>query len=105
MKFEVRVNGYDLIVNKNGEKLFVTQIKTTRQRKYRWLDDFYKEVMNIKENQIDRMLRLYGRQNIDIEKEFEKQESMLKELGVNKEEVIDSYRENMIDYVSNYEYR
>jgi len=35
MKFEVRVNGYDLIVNKNGEKLFVTQIKTTRQRKYR----------------------------------------------------------------------
>jgi len=61
--------------------------------------------MNIKENQIDRMLRLYGRQNIDIEKEFEKQESMLKELGVNKEEVIDSYRENMIDYVSNYEYR
>lgn len=105
MRFEIRVNGYDLIVDKNGDKLFVIKIKTTRQRKHRWLDDFYSEVMNIKENQIDRMLRLYGRQNIDIEKEFEKQESMLKELGVNKEEVIDAYRENMIDYVSNYEYK
>lgn len=85
-------------------KIFVPYIKKTRQRKYRSLGDFYNEEKGIKENQIDRMLNMVGRYNRSGGEKFKEQEEQLKELGIRKEEIIEAYRREYIDYVKNFNF-
>lgn len=102
-QLEIKVDGYNLIVANSSGKVIVLYIKTNRQRKYRGLIDFYYEKTGIKENQVDRMLMAYGRNN-SLEERFKEQEKKLAELGIDKKEIIEAYRREYINHVKNFNF-
>lgn len=91
-KIKVQSGEYDLKVMLKGGNLLVTAVKTTKQRKYRGLVEFYDERQGIKSNYIDSMLRQFGR---DDEHEIKENIEYTDKLGINMNDVKVKYKEEV----------
>jgi len=96
---KVKIDGFDLKVYEKEGMLFVDSIKTTRQRKYRSLKSFYREVNDIKVNQIDSMLESFSRIEKSLDEKFEEQNDFLEKLKVDKKDIVPAYKDAYIQYI------
>lgn len=101
----ISYDDYDLKVGEIEGMLFITEIKTKRQRKFRSLKGYYREVNNIKINEVDRLLEAYGRNRPSIEERFAEETELIKNLGIDKEKVSELFKERLIEEIKNRVYQ
>ncbi|MBM7598226.1 NAD-dependent SIR2 family protein deacetylase [Virgibacillus halotolerans] len=87
---------FDMEVGEVEGMLFITKIKTRKQRNYRTLKQFYREVNNIKVNKVDEMLESFSRSEKDIYKQLEDEDNLIEKLGIDKTKVAEFFKEELI---------
>ncbi|WP_405101579.1 hypothetical protein [Oceanobacillus sp. FSL H7-0719] len=104
IRLVISYENYDLEVGEIEEMLFVTKIKTKRQRNFRTLKEFYREVENIKVNQVDRLFESFARDQPSIEEKFKEENEMIKEIGIDKEEVARLFKAELLEEIERKEF-
>lgn len=103
----IRYGGYDLDVydyNREGS-IYVSRIKTTRQRNFRGVEQYLRELRNEKVNQVDYMLERYSRAQPGERELIEQTAELLGEIGIKKEDVIEEFRKKKLQDIKEKQYR
>lgn len=97
----IRKNEYDLKLRLIKGNIIIQEIKKTRQRKFRCVEEFFHEVNGTRENTVDKMLRSFGRADKSIEKLVEENNSYISMFGLKasvlKEAYIGAVKEKMLE--------
>src|SRR5699024_10581992 len=111
MSKKIRVNNFDLIVRselfKDTHLLFVEGIKDAKQTEYRTLDVFHREYSgNFADKQTldemfhyDALIWAYSKYKKTIEERYKEQRDMLNCLGINKSDVVQQYKNLLIEEI------
>lgn len=106
-EIEIELTKYDMTVKSIGSYIFITGIKTKKQRKYRSLNGFYNEANNIneKKNSVDSWLEMFNRSDGSLDELVENNNTELEKLNINKGGIIEAYRQTIIRKIENLEFQ
>lgn len=96
IRLPIMYRDLDLEVGETEGILFIIKIKTKRQRKFRTLAEYYREVNGIRLNSVDSMLESFGRSEKSIQERFEEENELINKLGIHKEEVAELFKRSLI---------
>lgn len=103
--YDNRRNSYNLEVGEIEGMLFITKIKTNRQRNFRTLKEFYRESNNIKVNKIDSLFESFGRSKQDVYERFEEENELIEKLGIDKTKVAELFKKELIKKIEKKEFK
>lgn len=100
-RIEVKIEGYTLVVRMKLNTLVVDKIKRKGQRKFRYLEEYYNEVNNIKVNYYDDILRRFSRAPNSLEEAIEDNKNLVYKLGLDLIEIEEAYKNEVRNHMNN----